>query len=142
MTKLEKGELVAFQIVTSPTVSSKVREHMLRAKNAIYQGKPLSPVLFKKSALPLPPALILILGPVVWFMVSLIKLLIAMPHLILDPKGPHAKYFLIQVQKVSCKRFLILMRWSFQRLSKEKLSEQLFETSIRLLIMTNTKGRI
>ena len=139
MTKLEKGELVAFQIVTSPTVSSKVREHMQRAKNAIYQGKPLSPVLFKKSALPLPPALILILGPVVWLTVSLAKLLIAMPHLILDPKGPHAKYFFDSSSKSQLQAILNPYEMELSTVVKGKLSEQLFETSIRLFIMTNTE---
>jgi type IV secretory pathway TraG/TraD family ATPase VirD4 len=139
MTKLEKGELVAFQIVTSPTVSSKVREHMLRVKNTIYQGKPLTPALFKKSTLPLPPALILILGPVVWLTVSLVKLLIAMPHLILDPKGPHAKYFFDSSSKSQLQAILNPYEMELSTVVKGKLSEQLFETSIRLLIMTNTE---
>src|ERR1035437_7883154 len=121
MTKLEKGELVAFQIVTSPTVSSKVREQMLRVKNTIYQGKPLTPVLFKKSALPLPPALILILGPVVWLTVSLVKLLIAMPHLILDPKGPHAKSFFDSSSKIQLQTILNPYEMELSTVVKGKL---------------------
>jgi hypothetical protein len=139
MTKLEKGELVAFQIVTSPTVSGRVRDHIQHVKNTIYQGKPLTPVLFKKSSLPLPPALILILGPVVWFTVSLVKLLIAMPHLVLNPNGIEAKAFFNSNSKSQLQAILNPYEQELSTVVKGKLSEQLFETSIRLCILTNSE---
>ncbi len=141
MTKLEKGELVAFQMVTSPTVGGEVKNHMQLVKNTIYQEKPLSPVLFKKGILsfPLPSVLIFILSPILWVIVSFLKLAIALPHLVLDPNGPHAKSFFDSNSKVQLQTILNPYEQELSTVVKEKLSEHLFETSMRLFIMTNNK---
>ncbi len=141
MTKLEKGELVAFQIVTSPTLSGNVKNHMQKVKNTIYQGKPLTPVLFKKGILPfpLPPILLFILSPILWVIVSLFKLMVHLPHLVLDPNGPHAKSFFDSSSKIELQTILNPYEQELGAVVKEKLSQHLFETSIRLFIMTNSK---
>ncbi len=140
MTKLAKGELVAFQIVTSPSVSGKVKNHMNLVKNTIYQGKPLTPVLFKKGIFQsLPSPFLLILSPIVWLLVSLGKLLIALPHLVFEPSGPHAKAFFDSGSKIELQTILNPYEQELSTVVKEKLSQHLFETSIRLFIITNSK---
>ncbi len=140
MTKLEKGELLSFQIVTSPTVSGKVKNHIQAVKNTIYQGKPLTPVLFKKSILQsFPSPLLLILSPILWVLVSLGKLLIVLPHLVFEPSGPHAKAFFDSSSKIQLQTILNPYEQELSTAVKGKLSEHLFETSIRIFILANSK---
>lgn len=138
MTKLEKGELIAFQIVTTPTLSPKTRNHMHLAKDTIYQGLPLSPVLFKPGFFSfLPSPFLLLFSPVVWLIVAGLKLLINLPHLVLDPNGPHARSFLDSKPKLQ--EILNPYEQELSKVVKDKLSQHLFETSIRIFILTDNE---
>lgn len=139
MTKLQKGEMIAFQIVTTPTVSNKVKTHMKQVKNTIYQGKQLSPVLFKKGILPfpLPSILIFILSPVLWLFIAVIKLIIHLPYLVFDPNGPQAKTYFTTDPKIQLQMILNPYEQELASMVKDKLADHLFETTIRFCILVN-----
>jgi len=139
MTKLSKGEMVAFQIVTNPHLPGSIETRIHDIKNTIYRGRPLSPVLQKKSLFPsLPPVLLLIISPTIWVIVTVLKLLVHLPYLLLSPNGPEAKAYFRGGQKVPLQELLNPYEQEISNAVKNKLSQPLFEASIRVFIMTNS----
>ena len=139
MTKPKAGELLAFQIVISPTLNSKIKRRMQEVKNTIYQGKQLSPVVNKKGFLSgtIPSPLFFILSPILWVVVFAGRLIIKVPYLILDPNGSQSKDFFNSTPKVPLQFLLNPYEQELTDVVKGKLSEHLFETSIRFFIATN-----
>ncbi len=135
MTKLKKGEFIAFQVITTPSLSVKIKRRMQIVRNTIYQGKPLSQVLSKKS-IPFPPLLIFVLSPLICLVGFLLRLAVHLPHLVLDPNGPNAKAYFNSTQKVPLQELLNPYEQELSTVVKEKLNQHLFETSIRLFIVT------
>ncbi len=139
MTKLQDGELVAFQLVTTPVLSSihgGVIKRRREIMNRIRQGLPLTPVLEKNSLFShLPSLWWLLLGPFVWVGILIAKFLVALIYAILSPNNPSNP--INQPSKASEKHLQMLLNPYEQELGtivKEKLDQHLFETSIRILV--------
>jgi len=140
MTKLAKGEMIAFQLVTNPHLAGSMETRIQDVKNTIYRGRPLTPVLQKKGLLPsLPPLLLLILSPTIWVVVTFVKLIVHVPYLVLSPNGPESKAYFRSGQKVPLQELLNPYEQEISTAVKNKLSQPLFEASIRVFIMTNTE---
>ncbi len=139
MTKLKDGELVAFQLVTTPILSS-IQGRVIKRKremiNRITQGLPLTPVLEKNSLFShLPSLWWLLLGPLVWVGILIAKFFVALIYAILSPNSPSNP--INQPSKASEKHLQMLLNPYEQELGtivKEKLDQHLFETSIRILV--------
>ncbi len=139
MTKLQDGELVAFQVVTTPILSS-IHGRVMRRKrdmiNRIRQGLPLTPVLEKNSPFASRPSFWwLLLGPMTWIVIFVAKFIVALIYAILSPNSPSNP--INQPSKASEKHLQMLLNPYEQELGiivKEKLDQHLFETSIRILV--------
>jgi len=140
MTKPKAGEIIAFQIVLSTTLSDAVKRRIQKIKHTIYQGKQISPVLnkgFLEGILPSP--LYLLLSPLVWIVIFLIRLVIHIPFLLLDPKGPESKSYFSGAPKIPLEIRLNPYEQELTNVVKEKLSGNLFETSIRCFILATSQ---
>ncbi|MDP3974053.1 MAG: type IV secretion system DNA-binding domain-containing protein [Candidatus Daviesbacteria bacterium] len=139
MTKLKDGELVAFQLVTTPILSS-IQGRVIKRKremiNRITQGLPLTPILEKNSLFSSLPSLWwLILGPLGWIGIFVLKSVVSFGYAILAPNSPSNP--INQPSKASEKHLQMLLNPYEQELGtivKEKLDQHLFETSIRILV--------
>lgn len=142
MTKLKDGELIAFQVVTTPIVSSIQRNVIKRKRemmNRISQGLPLTPVLEKNSIFSSKPSFWwLILGLPVWVGMFVLKTAISFIYTILDPNSPSNP--INQPSKAAEKQLQMMLNPYEQELGvivKEKLDQHLFETSIRILVTSS-----
>ncbi len=136
MAKPKSGEIIAFQIVLSTTLSDTVKRRIQKIKHTIYQGKQLSPVLnkgFLEGMLPSP--LYILLSPLVWVIIFLIRLVIHIPFLLLDPKGPESKNYFGGASKIPLEIRFNPYEQELTNVVKEKLSGNLFATSIRCFIL-------
>ena len=139
MTKLKEGELVAFQVVTTPVISG-VQKGVIKRKreiiNRIREGLPLTPVLENNSFFPNFPSLRwLILGLPGYIGVFIVKALTSFVFAIVDPNNPSNP--INQPSNRAEKRLQMLLNPYEQELSeivKEKLDQHLFESSIRILV--------
>jgi len=137
MTKLLPGELISYQIITSPHLSGKVQDKMQMIRNAIYSGKPLSPILQKKRGLPLPAILLFIFSPTLFVFVAAVKFLFVLPYLLFAPNSPESKGFFGSSQKVPLQTLLNPYEQELANTVKDKLSQQLFDSTLRIFIVTN-----
>ena len=139
MTKLNDGELVAFQVITTPILSS-IQGGVIKRKkemmNRIRQGLPLTPILGKNSLFPdLPSFWWLLLSPFVWAGILVLKIIVSFGYAIIAPNSPSNP--INQPSKASEKHLQMLLNPYEQELGaivKEKLDQHLFETSIRILV--------
>lgn len=139
MTKLKDGELVAFQVVTTPIISS-IQGGVIKRKreimNRISQGLPLTPVLEKNSIFSSRPSFWwLILGIPAWVGIFVLKAAVTFIYAIVAPNSPSNP--INQPSKASEKHLQMLLNPYEQELGvnvKEKLDQHLFETSIRILV--------
>ncbi|HUD20990.1 MAG TPA: type IV secretion system DNA-binding domain-containing protein, partial [Candidatus Saccharimonadales bacterium] len=125
MTKLAPGELVAFQIVATPIVASIHRGATRRVgqlKNSIYREANLSTVLNAGAA-----------NNVLQFLGNVLKLIISIPSLIFDPGNKNIPVF--QNKDISNKRSVNPYEKELAENIKHKIDQQLFETSLRVLII-------
>lgn len=147
MTKLKDEELVAFQLVTTPILSS-IQGGVIKRKrdimNRISQGLPLTPVLNKNSLFSnLPPLWLLLLGFPVWIGMFVLKILVTVIYAILDPNSPSNP--INQPSKASEKHLQMLLNPYEQELGvivKEKLDQHLFETSMRILVASSNEDEV
>ncbi len=138
MTKLEDGELIAFQLVTSPSMRVKIAQHTRLLRNAIAQNRPLTQYISKKQLLPGMPHIIwFLLNPLLWLIMASIKLLVYLPYLILSPTGPQSKSYFATNPDDAKQNLLNPYEQDLAVVIKEKLSQHLFESSIRILILAN-----
>lgn len=139
MTKLKDGELVAFQLVTTPIIPS-LQGRVLRRKremmNRISQGLPLTPVLEKNSLFSSRPSFwLLLLGLPVWIGIFVLKAAVTFGYAIVAPNSTSNP--INQPNKASEKHLQMLLNPYEQELGvivKEKLDQHLFEASIRVLV--------
>jgi len=139
MTKLNKGELVAFQIVTTPVLSSIHGKAMKRTReimNRISKGVPLTPVLDNGSIFSsLPSFWWLLLGLPVWIVIVIMKFIVSVMQTVFTSGN---------IGKASERRLQMVLNPYEQELAetiKEKLDQHLFESSIRILaVSTSTNG--
>lgn len=135
MTKLVPGELIAFQIVATPIVPSIHPAAMRRInqlKSGIYRETNLSTIL---SAVPTNGVLRL-LG-------SAVKLIISIPSLLFDPGNKNIPVF--QREDNQAHKSVNPYEQELAETIKKKIDQQLFETSLRVLVVgkstAETKGR-
>lgn len=144
MTQLEKGELIAFQIVTTPLLSnthSKQAKWMQKVKSQIYKGKPLEPLLKKRSLFPeLPSPLFLILGLPVWVGIFIVKVCITMVGAFIQNDTKGLPFFEDEADKLQ--QILNPYEQELATVVKEKTSQALFETSIRVLVLAKSEEEL
>ncbi len=147
MTKLKDGELVAFQLVTTPILSG-VQGSVIKRKrdmmNRIRQGLPLIPALEKNSLFSnLPSLWWLLLGPITWVGIFILKGIVSFIYAILDPNSPANP--INQMNNNAEKKSQIMLNPYEQELGvivKEKLDQHLFETSMRILVVSSDKDEV
>ncbi len=140
MTKLAPGELVSFQIVTTPLLSgihNGATGRIQELRDRIYKGLPLTPVLQKSSPFPLPSFILFFLSPLVGLGVLLFKFLISIPALVFS-LGSKDIPILQTEAKVPPQQILNPYEQELSAQVKEKTDQQLFETSIRMLIVAKS----
>ncbi len=138
MTKLMPGELISFQIVATPLLSSvhgKAMGRMADLKNRIYKGLPLTPILTKKPFIPgLPSPLFALLGFPVFAGIFVVKVIYTavMSFVQNDTKG--LPFF--EDSRKDLQQILNPYEQELSSVVKEKISQALFETSMRVFIVT------
>lgn len=128
MTKLSEGELIVFQIVATSTAGPEVREHIKKIKNDIYEGKLLSPVISKKEfrLFNIPIIILLLVSWPLGLTLIIVRFILYKLDIDLTPKN--------KIQTLSN-----LYEQEFQQVIKEKLGDGLFNTSIRIFILTKNE---
>ncbi len=145
MTKLFPGEVISFQIVTIPilsTIHDSPLKEMQDLRYRIYKGLPLTPILNKS---PLDKFLSLPLVGLLWFLTKMsLKLLQYVIFFVMDialssadhGKSQQATMMADAVRSVKPQEILNPYEQELSTLVKEKIDQHLFETSIRLLVAT------
>ncbi len=144
MTNLDKNELISFQIVTTPVLSgthNKTISHMQRLRHNIKKGLPIEPLLATGHSLPLPSFVLFVLSPLVWLFVLAFKFIVSMPALLLDTSGKSA--LILQSQpKPDPQAILNPYEQELETVVREKIGQHLFESSVRVLIVTKSKEKL
>ncbi len=131
MTKLMPGELVAYQVVTTPVMGSTHRRamrHVRKIQTAIARNEGLSEVLAKKAGLP--HAVWFIVAPPLWLLIMIVKFVVSIPIAIMYPGSPD---FPIPDSRHRKRKSTNPYDQELARIVKPKLDQQLFEVSIRVL---------
>jgi len=144
MTKLAPGELISFQLVATPVISDIHRSEerkMEVLQDRIYKGLPLMPVLKGGLGITPPSILLAILSPLAYIVVFGLKVLISIPASLLDSTGKSVP-ILQSTAKPDLRQILNPYEQELAVAVKEKISQNLFETSLRLLIVADTKKEV
>lgn len=145
MTKLYPEELIAFQIISTPLVSS-IHSHVMvrirKLKQAIAQSKPLidmlQPNLIQQISEMFPFSIIAVLLKVALSALKLLFLfVISIPSAVLDTSGKSVP-ILISPQ-INLPIPLNTYEKELHQIVKDKLNEHLFETSVRVLIVARDR---
>lgn len=143
MTKLLPGELVAYQIIASPVTNSghpSLISEMQKLRTAIYKSEPLTQYVHKSPLtifLELPG-----ISVFAWLVVALIKLTgfavmftLSMIIAVHDTSGKSVPFFKNKSSQ-NAERVINPYERELQEMIKNKIEQRLFETSIRLLVVT------
>ncbi len=144
MIRLEKDELVSFQIVTTPVLSgthNKVISHMQKLKFNMKKGLPIEPLLATGFSFPVPSFVIFLLSPVVWLFVLAFKFVVSIPALLLDTSGKSA-LILQTAPKPDLQVLLNPYEQELQTVVKEKIGQHLFETTVKILIVARDQEEL
>lgn len=141
MTKLYPGELIVFQIVTTPVISSihgKVEKRIRKLRRTIAQGKPLTQLLQPSPLdqfLSVFPVNVMFFGfkIALWVTKNLFLFLVSIPFALFDSSGKSVP--ILMTPKIELPTPLDSYEQEYHRIVKEKLDQHLFETSIRVLIV-------
>lgn len=144
MTELPKDELIAFQVITTPVLNSIHRDIVKRMndlRKLMYQRQPLAPVLnysLLQQIASLPLVSIVIL-PIKIFLVAFKFMVMFIYSMFLGLIDPNSKTipFLMTAQAIknaSIQETLNPYEQELQTIVKEKIDQQLFESTIRILI--------
>ena len=140
MTKLALNELVAFQLVVTPvlpTLHRNVIRRMIEVRQTISRGLPLSAIL-KPRFTYIPVVVQVILKVLLWVIESIIKLAISLPSLLFDPRSTSIP--ILQTQTAQARKDdLNPYETELGETIKTKLDQHLFETSLRIFVVANTK---
>lgn len=139
MTKLKEDELIVFQILISPTSHQKVRRHLEIIRNIIYQGKPLSPIVSKKS-IAFPSVFIFIVNPLIWLTAAIFRLLLRLPSFVLDSNGPISNSYFASKPKTNLQVIFNPYEQELSEVVKGKLSGELLSSSIRVFILSKNEN--
>lgn len=133
MTKLESDEFVAIQVVATPVLRSthfRVTQRAGRIRAVIARGDMLSPEL-KKKLFGMPRIVWVCLLLSVWIAITALKILLAMIALFSDSRRTDIPFFDSRKNKRSLDN---LYEQELAGIVKAKLSQPLFEVSIRVLV--------
>ncbi len=146
MTKLDLGELIAFQIVTTPiihSVQSKIESHLRKIRLAISRGEPLTPLL-QPSALDRltssfwPLKIPIILLKVIFGVLKFAGLFVwSMILAFLDSNRKDIPF--LMTPKIEVHATSDPFEKELAEIVREKASQHLFETSIRILIASENE---
>jgi len=142
MTNLRADDLISFQIVVSPVMNAfhqKIIMELKEIKNRIYRGLPLTETVFKNAFQKL---VALPLISIIWFLVKgigkivhiLFLFIISIIPAIMDTSGKSVPIF--QTTPISPQETLNPYEQELSGIIKDKIDRSLFETSIRLLVVT------
>ena len=149
MTKLKKDELISYQIITTPVVSSvhgKLVKEIRMLRHRIYKGKPLTPVLTTgvvKEFLSLP-----FISLIVFLLKAAVKILIFMLGFILEgislftSSQPRSSTAVISQPKIIPQEILNPYEQELATLVKGKIDQNQFESSVRFLVADNTDEEV
>ncbi len=149
MTKLDHNELISFQVITTPILSTMHERHfneMNRLKHKLVKGEPLSPVLQKNGIqqfLSLPGISIL------WFVIkipvfiiwNLFTFFLEVIATMVNEGGPTMPQSYLP-QKIQPQQLLNPYEQEVSTVVKEKIDQKLFETSIRLLVLSKNPDEV
>lgn len=149
MTKLQKDEVILFQVVVSPVLSSihtKAINEMNMLRKRMYKGEPLTPalqqnVLQKFFELPGMSLVLLVIKVFAFIIGGLLKVIqiIVMDMLLSSSRVPMV---IMQQPKIQPQAILNPYEQELQTVVKDKIDQQLFETSIRLLVVSPEKEEV
>lgn len=149
MTKLKKDELISYQIITTPVVSSvhgKLINEMRMLRHRIYKGKPLTPALTNgivKEFLSLP-----FISLIVFFLKAAVKIVIFSLGFVLEgislfaSSQSRSTTAVISQPKVIPQEILNPYEQELATLVKGKIDQNQFESSIRFLVAGNTDEEV
>lgn len=133
MTKLQPGELVSYQSVITPVMSSthyRAVRHVRKLKTAIAREEGLSSVIAKKAGLP--HAVWFFIAPPLWLLLMVVKFVVSIPMAIMDPSSPDLP--IMDSGRHSKRKSTNPYDQELTQIVKPKLNQQLFEVSIRILV--------
>lgn len=140
MTKLALDELVAFQLVVTPVLPSLHRGIMRRigeVRQSISRGLPLSTILKPRFTF-IPVVIQVVLKVALWLIVSIIKLVISLPSLLFDPNSKSIPIFQTDSEQAK-KDTDDPYETELGQALKSKLDQHLYETSLRLFVVSSTQ---
>jgi hypothetical protein len=135
MTGLKKDELIAIQIVTTPVFKDthfRAIRRTIKVRHTIALGRELSPVLYKTFP-GIPNVVWLILMPPVWLVIVGFKFLISIPMAIADPNDPNLP--IMNSGKNYKRQTTDPYEQELSKIVKDKLSQSLYEISLRVLVV-------
>jgi len=142
MTNLKTDELISFQIIVSPVMNvfhQKIIMELKELKTRIYRGLPLTDAVQKNTF----QKLVALPGiSIIWFLVKgigkilhlLFMFIISIIPAIMDTSGKSVPIF--QTPPASPQEILNPYEQELSGIIKDKIDRSLFETSIRLLVIT------
>lgn len=138
MTKLKEDELIAFQVITTPLISSLHEKEFNEIKSLrlrMYKGQPLTPFLQKNVVEEVPG--ISLLWTLIKVAFSVFKFLVMFIYSMIvgffDTSGKTVP-FLQQPEQTLPQDLLNPYEQELKTIVKEKIDQPLFETSIRFLV--------
>lgn len=143
MTNLKKDELISFQIIVSPVMNvfhQRVMAGVKELRTRIYQGLPLTEsvqknVFQKFVSLPIISILWWVIKGIGKIAHLLFLFIISIVPAIIDTSGKSVPLF--QTSPKSPKEILNPYEQELAKIIKDKIDRSLFETSIRLLVVTH-----
>lgn len=148
MTKLQEGEMIVFQIVTTPVLASihgSITDKMHELRLRIRKGQPIMP---KIQQSPLDTVLSLPGIAILWWITKMVFSFVAyMINFAIDiamaPSEASSKHIRYAVESsVRTQEILNPYEQELQIVVKEKIDQHLFETSIRIFIATQDNDQL
>jgi len=146
MTKLGSGELISFQVTTTPVLSSTHKDIIGKINNLrlrMYRGQPLTPVLnegilTKISSLPVISIFALFIKFIFWILKGIGTFIWSMFLGFVDPNSKTIPFLMTTeaIKSVKAQELLNPYEQELQTVVKEKINQKLFETSIRMLVLS------
>jgi len=136
MTNLAVGEIISFQVIASPVISGlhqQIFSEINNLRHRLYKSQPLTQAVQKNI---LSKIFIFQILSTIWKIISfIIKFVWSMIIGFFDTSGKSVPF--LQESKVGSQDILNPYEKELSEIIKNKIDQQLFETSIRLLVVAN-----
>ncbi|MDO8618891.1 MAG: type IV secretion system DNA-binding domain-containing protein [Candidatus Daviesbacteria bacterium] len=150
MTKLSPGELISFQIITTPVLNSthrRIINKIKRINQAIRKGKPVSALLneniFQKiSSMPGIGVLMFVGSIFASIMGFVLKFIASIPMAIMESSNKNPTVFMPDELKVNVQEILNPVERQISEQVREKVEQHLFETTMRVLVMAKDNDEV